>query len=62
MDILDEQEYTINTIKNLMENKVEESIYLDYKAAGALSKENKKISLQGYVASIGFFLYGISHL
>ena len=42
MDFYTKNEYTIEDIKQLITNEVEENIHLDYKAAGSLSKEPKK--------------------
>lgn len=42
MDLLEIQEYTIDTIHNLIANEVEENIHLDYKASGALGKKDDK--------------------
>lgn len=42
MDYFKKDSYSIEDINNLIINEVEENIHLDYKAAGALDKEDKK--------------------
>lgn len=42
MDFLDKTEYSIDDITALITNEAEESVHLEFKAAGALSKEDKK--------------------
>lgn len=42
MDFFDKIEYSLDDINALIENEAEESIHLDFKAAGSLSKEDKK--------------------
>ena len=42
MDFFDKIEYSIDDINALIENEAEESVHLDFKAAGSLSKEDKK--------------------
>ena len=44
MDFFELKEYSIDDIRNLIDNEIEENIHLDYKASGALSKEDKKRS------------------
>lgn len=60
------QEYSINDIKYLIENEVEENIHLDYKSSGALAKDDKKRSeITKDVSSFansdgGIIVYGLS--
>lgn len=42
MDFDKKDSYSIEDIKSLITNEVEENVHLDYKAAGALAKEDKK--------------------
>lgn len=42
MNLFDKEIYTIKDIQYLIDNGVEESIHLDFKAAGALPKDDKK--------------------
>ena len=42
MNLFDKEIYTIKDIQYLIDNGVEESIHLDFKAAGALTKDDKK--------------------
>lgn len=42
MDFFDIEEYNIDDITALIDNEAEESVHLDFKAAGALSKDDKK--------------------
>ena len=42
MDFYDKDSYSLDDIKYLINNEVEENIHLDYKAAGALAKDDKK--------------------
>lgn len=42
MDFFDKTEYCIDDITALIENEAEESVHLDFKAAGSLSKDDKK--------------------
>ena len=56
MDFFDKEEYNIDDITALINNEAEESVHLEFKAAGALGKDgvkgNKKINgklLQGKI-------------
>ena len=42
MDFHQKDNYSIEDIENLINNEVEENVHLDYKASGALDKEDKK--------------------
>ena len=42
MDFFEKEEYNIDDITALIDNEAEESVYLDFKAAGSLSKDDKK--------------------
>lgn len=42
MDFFEKEEYNIEDITALIDNEAEESVHLDFKAAGALSKDDKK--------------------
>lgn len=42
MDFYRKDEYTIEDVKFLIANEIEENVHLDYKAAGSLTKEPKK--------------------
>ncbi|MBQ6861550.1 MAG: ATP-binding protein [Alistipes sp.] len=42
MDFFDKEEYNIDDITALIDNEAEESVHLDFKAAGSLSKDDKK--------------------
>lgn len=42
MDFFEKEEYNIDDITALIDNEAEESVHLDFKAAGALSKDDKK--------------------
>ena len=42
MNFLEKEEYNIDDITALIKNEAEESVHLDFKAAGALSKDDKK--------------------
>lgn len=42
MDFFDKTEYNIDDITALIDNEAEESVHLDFKAAGSLSKDDKK--------------------
>ena len=42
MDLFEKTEYCIDDITALISNEAEESVHLDFKAAGALSKDDKK--------------------
>lgn len=42
MDFYKIEEYKFSDLKDLITNEVEENLHLDYKSAGALSKEDKK--------------------
>lgn len=64
----DKEDYTIDDIQSLIENQVEESIYLDFKSAGSLEKSDKKrIEISKDVASFansdgGIIVYGIKEV
>ncbi|WP_417558787.1 helix-turn-helix domain-containing protein [Mesoflavibacter zeaxanthinifaciens] len=57
--------YNIEYLNSLIENKVEENLNLDYKAAGALDKQNNKTSeISKDVSALansdgGILIYGI---
>lgn len=59
-------EFNITYLNNLIENKVEENLNLDYKASGALDKQNNKTSeISKDVSAMansdgGIIIYGIS--
>lgn len=65
MDFYTKDEYTIEDIKKLIDNEVEENIHLDYKAAGALAKEERKrIEITKDVSAFansdgGLIIYGL---
>ena len=42
MDFFEKEDYNINDITALIDNEAEESVHLDFKAAGSLSKDDKK--------------------
>ena len=42
MDFFEKVDYNIDDIIALIDNDAEESVHLDFKAAGALSKDDKK--------------------
>lgn len=42
MDFFEKTEYSIDDITALIDNEAEESVHLDFKAAGSLSKDDKK--------------------
>ena len=42
MDFYELEEYKFSDLEDLINNEVEENLHLDYKSAGALSKEDKK--------------------
>lgn len=58
--------YDLEYLQNLIANKIEESLHLDYKASGALAKQDKKISeISKDVSAMansdgGIIIYGIS--
>lgn len=64
----DKEDYTFEDIQSLIDNQVEESIYLDFKEFGALQKsEGKKLDISKDVASFansdgGIIVYGIKEL
>ncbi|NMN37735.1 helix-turn-helix domain-containing protein [Pedobacter sp. SG918] len=64
----DKEDYTIEDIQSLIDNQVEESIYLDFKSAGSLAKDDKKrMELSKDVASFansdgGIIVYGIKEV
>ncbi|WP_316808075.1 ATP-binding protein [Pedobacter agri] len=64
----DKEDYTIEDIQALIDNQVEESIYLDFKSAGSLEKNDKKrMELSKDVASFansdgGIIVYGIKEV
>ncbi len=67
MDFFYEKEtYTITDINSLIDNEVEESIYLEFKSSGALGKtESKKKEISKDVAAFansigGIIIYGLS--
>ena len=66
MDFYNKEEYSIEDIEQLIENEVEENIHLDYKAAGALEKNEKKRNeitkdVSAFANSDGgIIIYGIS--
>lgn len=61
----DKEDYTIDDIKLLIANQAEESVYLDFKEAGALEKsEKKRADISKDVASFansdgGIIIYGL---
>ena len=65
MDFLNKNNYTIEDLQSLIDSGTEESIYLDYKSAGALDKTDaKKKEISKDVASFansdgGIIIYGI---
>jgi len=66
MNFYEKEGYSITDIEYLIKNEVEESIHLDYKAAGALTKEdNKRTEITKDVSSFansdgGIIIYGVS--
>jgi predicted HTH transcriptional regulator len=64
----DKDDYTIEDINDLIINQAEESIYLDFKEAGALDKsERKRIDISKDVASFansdgGIIVYGLKEV
>ncbi|MBE5321495.1 ATP-binding protein [Pedobacter sp. MR2016-19] len=64
----DKDDYTIEDIQSLIDNQVEESIYLDFKSAGSLEKiDKKRMELSKDVASFansdgGIIVYGIKEV
>lgn len=64
----DKDEYSINDLQSLIDNEVEESVYLDYKSAEALGKsDGKKKEISKDIASFansdgGIVVYGINEL
>lgn len=66
MDFHKKNNYTIEDIKNLINNEVEENIHLDYKASGALNKDDKKRTeitkdISAFANSDGgIIVYGVS--
>lgn len=64
----DKEDYTIEDIQSLIDNQVEESIYLDFKSAGSLAKDDRKrMELSKDVASFansdgGIIIYGIKEV
>ena len=64
----DKEDYNIEDLQSLIDNQVEESIYLDFKSAGSLEKSDKKrIELSKDVASFansdgGIIIYGIKEV
>lgn len=64
----DKEDYNIEDLQSLINNQVEESIYLDFKSAGSLEKSDKKrIELSKDVASFansdgGIIIYGIKEV
>ena len=68
MEFLKKDSYSIEDIDSLITNEVEENIHLDYKAAGALDKEDKKRTeitkdISAFANSDGgIIVYGISEV
>jgi len=66
MDFNNKNSYSLHDIEDLIKNEVEENLYLDYKAAGALAKDGpKKIEITKDVSSFansdgGIIIYGVS--
>ena len=66
MDFDKKDSYSIEDIKSLITNEVEENVHLDYKAAGALAKEDKKrMEITKDVSAFansdgGIIIYGVS--
>lgn len=66
MDFYSQDTYSLQDIENLIKNEVEENIHLDYKAAGALSKDDgKKREITKDVSAFansdgGIIVYGVS--
>lgn len=64
----EKDEYTIDDLNGLMRDEIEESINLDYKASGSLSKEDKKKAEIGKDISAfansdgGIIIYGIAEV
>ena len=65
MNFLEKEEYNIDDITALIKNEAEESVHLDFKAAGALSKDDKKkVEIAKDVSAFansdgGIIIYGI---
>ncbi|MCM1030022.1 MAG: ATP-binding protein [Oscillibacter sp.] len=68
MNLFDKERYTFADIQYLIDNGVEESIHLDFKAAGALAKDDKKKNeiakdVSAFANSDGgIIIYGISEI
>lgn len=68
MNLFDKETYTFVDIQYLIDNGVEESIHLDFKAAGALAKDDKKKNeiakdVSAFANSDGgIIIYGISEI
>ena len=66
MDFFNKDNYTLEDIESLIKNEVEESLYLDYKEARALSKTDKaRLDITKDVSSFansdgGIIVYGVS--
>ena len=66
MEFLKKDSYSIEDIDSLITNEVEENIHLDYKAAGALDKDDKKrIEITKDISAFansdgGIIVYGVS--
>ena len=66
MEFLKKESYSIEDIDSLITNEVEENIHLDYKAAGALEKDDKKRTeitkdISAFANSDGgIIVYGVS--
>jgi len=66
MDFYNKDNYTLEDIESLIKNEVEESLYLDYKEARALSKTDKaRLDITKDVSSFansdgGIIVYGVS--
>ena len=66
MEFLKKDSYSIEDIDSLIKNEVEENIHLDYKAAGALDKDDKKRTeitkdISAFANSDGgIIVYGVS--
>lgn len=64
----DKEDYTVEDVQSLIDNQVEESIYLDFKSAGSLEKTDKKrMEISKDVASFansdgGIIVYGIKEV
>ncbi|MBD0822647.1 AlbA family DNA-binding domain-containing protein [Aestuariibaculum marinum] len=65
IDFLDKDNLTIDDINSLIENGIEESVHLDFKASGSLSKnDKKKLEIAKDVSAFansdgGYIIYGI---